>query len=134
MLCSCSVERCCVFGSTRTRPGRARRRQYNGQYVKVRAQEDDSSGGAEGSTGRPNALTATVKRKQKQVAELIEELGMDTLEEKLQSATASPARPPYRFVQLIQVPGDNLSEYHMLPQVLYVPVSLPFICTSVSNT
>lgn len=116
MLRSCSVTQCSVFGSTSTRSRSAWRQQHSSHYNKTKAEQNEASGGAEGSTGRPNALTATVKRKQKQLAELIEELGMDTLEEKLQSATASPARPPYRFVQLIQVPGDNLSDYQMLPQ------------------
>ena len=56
---------------------------------------------------RANALTGTIKRKQRQLADLMQEIGMESLEDRLQSATASPANPPHRFAQLIQVTGDS---------------------------
>ena len=108
MLRACGVQQGVVFGKTRSQPCKAWRQQHINSKRGVRAQQGESSGAEGSSSGRPNALTATVKRKQKQLADLIQELGMETLEERLQSGTASPARPPHRFVQLIQVPGDNL--------------------------
>lgn len=71
--------------------------------MKVTAQQDSSS---EDAPSRANALSSTVKRKQKQLADLLQDMGLEALEDRLQSATASPLRPPHRFAQLIQVPGD----------------------------
>lgn len=73
------------------------------RVFRVTAQQD---GASDDAPSRANTLSVTVKRKQKQVAELLQELGMEALEDRLQSATASPCRPPHRFAQLIQVPGD----------------------------
>ena len=73
------------------------------RFVKVTAQQDSSS---EDAPSRANALSSTVKRKQKQLANLLQDMGLEALEDRLQSATASPLRPPHRFAQLIQVPGD----------------------------
>lgn len=42
------------------------------------------------------------RRKQKQVEAHLKELGMQALEERLQSAVSSPASPGYRLLQLIQ--------------------------------
>ncbi|KAA6420405.1 MAG: Indole-3-glycerol phosphate synthase, partial [Trebouxia sp. A1-2] len=67
------------------------------------AQADDAAKDASDSQSRANALTGTIKRKQKQVADLLQVLGVETLEDRLQSATASPAIPSHRFAQLIQV-------------------------------
>lgn len=66
------------------------------------AQADDAAQDASDSQSRANALTGTIKRKQKQMADLLQILGMETLEDRLQSATASPAVPSHRFAQLIQ--------------------------------
>ena len=63
------------------------------------------------SGGKGNALSVTVKRKQKQMENLLQEMGMEALEDRLQSATATPANPPHRFVQLIQVTGDALVRF-----------------------
>lgn len=73
------------------------------RLVRVTAQQDSSS---ENAPSKANALSSTVKRKQKQLADLLQDMGMEALEDRLQSATASPLRPPHRFAQLIQVPGD----------------------------
>lgn len=108
MLRACGVQRGVAFGNKRACSCKSSCQQHKNNKRGVRAQQGESSGAEGSSSGRPNALTATVKRKQKQLADLIQELGMETLEERLQSGTASPARPPHRFVQLIQVPGDNL--------------------------
>lgn len=70
------------------------------------AQADDAAKDASDSQSRANALTGTIKRKQKQMADLLQDLGLETLEDRLQSATASPAVPSHRFAQLIQVTGD----------------------------
>ncbi len=64
---------------------------------------------------RANALTGTIKRKQKQMADLLQDLGMETLEDRLQSATASPAVPSHRFAQLIQVTGDSNARCSTMP-------------------
>lgn len=69
------------------------------RVFRVTAQQD---GASDDAPSRANTLSVTVKRKQKQVAELLQELGMEALEDRLQSATASPCRPPHRFAQLIQ--------------------------------
>ena len=73
------------------------------RLVRVTAQRDSSS---EDVPSKANALSSTVKRKQKQLADLLQDMGMEALEDRLQSATASPLRPPHRFARLIQVPGD----------------------------
>ena len=70
--------------------------------VRVTAQQDSNS---EGAPSRANALSSTVKRKQKQLADLLQDMGVEALEDRLESAVASPLRPPHRFAQLIQVPG-----------------------------
>jgi len=75
------------------------------------AQGGDTADDAPQSSNRANALSSTVKRKQKQMADLLQDMGMEALEERLQSATASPANPPHRFAQLIQVTGD--ARYHL---------------------
>lgn len=49
-----------------------------------------------------NQLEATIKRKQVQVEAALQELGMEGLEERLQSATQSPARPEYRLLRKVQ--------------------------------
>lgn len=48
-----------------------------------------------------NALEQTIRRKQKQLEASIRELGMEALDERLQSATQMPANPPYRLSTLI---------------------------------
>ena len=46
--------------------------------------------------------SATVsRRKQAQIEAQLKELGMEGLEERLQSATQSPAQPPYKLARLI---------------------------------
>lgn len=74
------------------------------RVLRLTAQQGGSS---EDAPSRANALSSTVKRKQKQLADLLQDMGMEALEDRLQSATASPLRPPHRFAQLIQVPGDQ---------------------------
>ncbi|EFJ49598.1 hypothetical protein VOLCADRAFT_104174 [Volvox carteri f. nagariensis] len=49
----------------------------------------------------PNALEATIRRKQRELEAAIRELGMEALDERLQSATQVPATPPYRLSRLI---------------------------------
>ena len=121
MLRACGVQQGVAFGNTRSRSCKPSCQQHNSNKLGVRAQQGESSGAEGSSSGRPNALTATVKRKQKQLADLIQELGMEMLEERLQSGTASPARPPHRFVQLIQVPGDNLHAAYAMSFFNIVP-------------
>ena len=101
---ACKLHALLPFGTASSHSSNAAPRTRHKQRWTVKNQQDDSSGAAQ---GRPNALTVTVKRKQKQIADLLQELGLETLEERLQSATSSPARPPHRFLQLIQVPGDT---------------------------
>ncbi|GLC35625.1 hypothetical protein PLESTB_000186800 [Pleodorina starrii] len=48
-----------------------------------------------------NALEATIRRKQRELETTIRELGMEALDERLQSATQMPANPPYRLSTLI---------------------------------
>ncbi|GBF99220.1 indole-3-glycerol-phosphate synthase [Raphidocelis subcapitata] len=48
-----------------------------------------------------NHLSATIKRKQRQVESQLTELGMEALDERLQSATQAPVNPPYRLSRLI---------------------------------
>lgn len=43
------------------------------------------------------------RRKQQQVEQQIKELGMDSLQERLEDAAQTPAKPPYRLATLIQV-------------------------------
>jgi hypothetical protein len=43
------------------------------------------------------------RRKQQQVEQQIMELGMDSLQERLEDAAQTPAKPPYRLATLIQV-------------------------------
>lgn len=43
------------------------------------------------------------RRKKAQVEAQINELGMETLQERLESAAQMPAQPPYRLSTLIQV-------------------------------
>jgi len=79
------------------------------------AQADDAAKDASNSQSRANALTGTIKRKQKQMADLLQDLGVETLEDRLQSATASPAIPSHRFAQLIQVTGDSNARCSIMP-------------------
>ncbi|GLI62069.1 hypothetical protein VaNZ11_004496 [Volvox africanus] len=48
-----------------------------------------------------NALEATIRRKQRELETTIRELGMEALDERLQSATQMPLNPPYRLSTLI---------------------------------
>ena len=43
------------------------------------------------------------RRKQQQVENQLKELGMDSLQERLEDAAQTPANPPYRLATLIQV-------------------------------
>lgn len=70
------------------------------------AARGDASDDAQEYQSNANSLSVTVKRKQKQLADLLQDMGMEALEDRLQSATASPANPAHRFAQLIQVTGD----------------------------
>ena len=70
------------------------------------AASGDASEDAQEYQSNVNSLSVTVKRKQKQLADLLQDMGMEALEDRLQSATASPANPAHRFAQLIQVTGD----------------------------
>lgn len=79
------------------------------------AQADDAAKDASDSQSKGNTLTGTIKRKQKQMADLLQDLGMETLEDRLQSATASPAIPSHRFAQLIQVTGDSNARCSNMP-------------------
>ena len=42
------------------------------------------------------------RKKQKVVQQMMEELGMDMVEERLEDATKTPSQPPYRLSTLIQ--------------------------------
>ena len=43
------------------------------------------------------------RRKQQQIENQLKELGMDALQERLEDAAETPAKPPYRLARLIQV-------------------------------
>ena len=43
------------------------------------------------------------RRKQQQIENQLKELGMDSLQERLEDAAQTPAKPPYRLARLIQV-------------------------------
>lgn len=49
----------------------------------------------------PNNNQTTNRRKQRQIEAQIKELGMEALDERLQSATSTPANPPYRLAQRV---------------------------------
>lgn len=51
---------------------------------------------------RPNALSVTIKRKVRQVADVLVDMGEEIAADRLQSATRSPASPPHRLSRLIQ--------------------------------
>ncbi|CAL8470646.1 g10188 [Coccomyxa elongata] len=53
-------------------------------------------------SARDNQLSATIRRKKAQVEAQIDELGMDALQERLESAAQLPAQPSYRLSTLIQ--------------------------------
>lgn len=110
--------------------------------VRVRAKSADADDEPELSTPGRSQLSATVRRahilpppspqhafpnaavdgpclcrrrKQQQVQLQIDELGMEALQDRLQSAAETPANPPYRLATLIQV---------RLPAAdLHVPIS-----------
>lgn len=46
---------------------------------------------------------AYYRRKQQQIENQLKELGMDSLQERLEDAAQTPAKPPYRLARLIQV-------------------------------
>lgn len=48
-----------------------------------------------------HAANLCCRRKQQEVAAQLQELGEEALEERLRSATSSPARPPHRLTELI---------------------------------
>eukprot|EP00198_Chlamydomonas_reinhardtii_P004433 XP_001693769.1 indole-3-glycerol-phosphate synthase [Chlamydomonas reinhardtii] len=48
-----------------------------------------------------SALEATIRRKQRELEATIRDMGMEALDERLQSATAMPLRPAYRLATLI---------------------------------
>ncbi len=53
------------------------------------------------STSYQNSLETTIKRKSVQVEAALKELGLEALEERLSSATQTPASPAYRFSRLV---------------------------------
>ena len=63
-----------------------------------------SSGGDQEELSSPgrSQLSATIRRKQQQVQRQIDELGMEALQERLESAAQTPANPAYRLSTLIQ--------------------------------
>lgn len=61
------------------------------------------------------------RRKQQQVGTMLEELGMEVVEERLQGALSRPATPEFRLSHLIQVPYPAL---HVAVLVLVPKLSL----------
>mmetsp|Transcript_24939 Transcript_24939/g.59337 ORF Transcript_24939/g.59337 Transcript_24939/m.59337 type:complete len:381 (+) Transcript_24939:79-1221(+) len=51
-----------------------------------------------------SSLSVLVRRKHTEVAETLEELGIEAVEERMQSAVASPSQPPFRVAQAISAP------------------------------
>ncbi|CAL5220305.1 g2293 [Coccomyxa viridis] len=49
-----------------------------------------------------NQLSAIIRRKQQQIENQLKELGMDALQERLEDAAETPAKPPYRLARLVQ--------------------------------
>lgn len=55
-----------------------------------------------------NSLAVTIRRKQRQVESQLQELGMESLDDRLQLATQAPVNPPYRLSRLIsQITGTE---------------------------
>lgn len=62
-----------------------------------------------------------IRRKRSQIQAQLDELGMETLQERLESAAQTPASPPYRLASLIQVSLSTWSinsEYLLLNKYL----------------
>ncbi|KAK9830183.1 hypothetical protein WJX72_010171 [[Myrmecia] bisecta] len=62
----------------------------------------DEGGDEQPSSSPASQLTATLRRKQGQIKALLDDMGMEALEERLQGAGETPAHPPYRLSTLIQ--------------------------------
>ncbi|KAI8464154.1 MAG: hypothetical protein J3K34DRAFT_441386 [Monoraphidium minutum] len=73
----------------------AARRQWRAA-ASPRDQDDDAA-----PSTSYNSLAVTIKRKQRQLEAQLTELGMEALDERLQSATQVPVNPPYRLSRLI---------------------------------
>ncbi|MEW5300700.1 MAG: hypothetical protein WDW36_003611 [Sanguina aurantia] len=69
-----------------------------GPHTRCRATGDNSD---DSPPKTVNYLEVIIKRKQKELEVVLTELGMESLEERLQSAVSSPARPPYKLSTLI---------------------------------
>lgn len=66
----------------------------------------------------PRSFQIWCRRKQQQVENQLKELGMDSLQERLEDAAQTPANPPYRLATLIQVMRAILTEGPSCPSVL----------------
>ncbi|KAF5840700.1 hypothetical protein DUNSADRAFT_15795 [Dunaliella salina] len=67
-----------------------------------KSREDDEPREEEGPKERAfNRLSATIKRKQKELEAQLHEMGQEALEERLKSAVQVPAAPAYRLASLI---------------------------------
>lgn len=55
------------------------------------------------------------RRKQQQIENQLRELGMESLQKRLEDAAETPAKPPYRLARLIQVPAASVRTSMAVP-------------------
>ncbi|KAG2500630.1 hypothetical protein HYH03_001397 [Edaphochlamys debaryana] len=103
---TCNASSACSSSSTHTSIWRCGRAAAGARRATVLRRAGPGPGGKPDPDDQPpktpmNALEATIRRKQRQLEATIKELGMEALDERLQSATSMPANPPYRLSTLI---------------------------------
>lgn len=78
------------------RQGKHRQPRWVGCNAKQGGDQDDDA-----PPKIPNALGQTIMRKQAQLQAVYQELGMEAMEERLQTSMQVPANPSYRLTRLI---------------------------------